>query len=51
MLLQQAGDRFRLHDPGSWPQQAQMAADGQWEMLKELQDYLIGGREKKINDT
>ncbi|MCB0640260.1 MAG: hypothetical protein KDC44_01410 [Phaeodactylibacter sp.] len=43
-ILTDAGDRFRMHDPTTWPQQAQLAANGQWEMLKEYQDFLIGGR-------
>lgn len=43
-ILADAGDRFRMHDPTTWPQQAQLAANGQWEMLKEYQDFLIGGR-------
>ena len=44
-LLDQAGDRFRMHDPSTWPQQAQLAANSQWEMLKEYQDFLVGGRD------
>lgn len=46
-ILRNAGDRFRLHDPSTWPQQAVFAATGQWEKLKEYQDYLIGGRDIK----
>lgn len=34
------------HVPDTWPQQAQLAADGNWEELKELQDRLDGGVEK-----
>ncbi len=31
------------HIPDTWPQQAQLAADGKWDELKELQDKLDGG--------
>jgi len=31
------------HVPDTWPQQAQLAADGKWDELKELQDKLDGG--------
>lgn len=46
-ILREAGDRFRIHDPSTWPMQAQMAADGEWDKLKDYQDFLQGGREKK----
>ena len=29
-ILASAGGSFASHDPGTWPQQAQMAAEGQW---------------------
>ena len=44
-LLRRGGDRYRMHDPKSWPDQARLAAEGRWEELKELQDILQGGRE------
>ena len=44
-LLRRGGDRYRMHDPKSWPDQAKLAAEGRWEELKELQDILSGGRE------
>jgi predicted flap endonuclease-1-like 5' DNA nuclease len=31
-------------DPGTWPKQAQMAAAGQWDVLKTYQDTLDGGK-------
>ncbi len=31
--------------PATWPQQAQLAADGKWDELATLQDKLEGGRE------
>ncbi len=46
-VLDEAGSRYRMHDPGTWAQQAQLAADGKWEELEELQDRLKGGREEK----
>jgi len=44
-LLRRGGDRYRMHDPTSWPDQAKLAAEGRWEELKEYQDVLQGGRE------
>ena len=41
-LLQQAN--LRLADPGTWPEQAQLAAEGKWDAFKTLQDNLKGGR-------
>jgi len=32
------------HVPDTWPQQAQLAADGKWDELKVLQDKLDGGK-------
>ncbi|AXT57003.1 50S ribosomal protein L21 [Aquimarina sp. MMG015] len=34
------------HVPDTWPKQAEMAADGKWDELKEWQDKLDGGIEK-----
>lgn len=47
VILADAGDRFKLHDPGTWPTQARLAARGEWNLLREYQDDLKGGREKK----
>ena len=33
-----------VHDPSSWPQQAALARDGEWEELEALQDKLEGGK-------
>ena len=44
-ILDGGGERFQMHDPKTWPEQAQLAADGQWEKLDEWQDLLRGGRE------
>lgn len=43
-ILDAAGSRFKVHDPATWPQQAQLAAEGKWEELKTLQDQLNGGK-------
>lgn len=44
-ILDKAGPRYRIHDPGTWPRQAALAAAGSWDELEELQDRLKGGRE------
>ena len=44
-ILDAAGSRYRIHDPGTWPRQAGLAADGKWDELEKLQDELKGGRE------
>ena len=43
-ILHAAGNRYKMHQPDSWPDQAALAANGQWKDLKELQDKLNGGR-------
>jgi predicted flap endonuclease-1-like 5' DNA nuclease len=35
---------LRLADPSTWPEQARLAAAGDWEALEGLQDKLKGGR-------
>jgi hypothetical protein len=45
-VLDQAGSRYRAHDPSTWPQQAAMARDGRWEELRQWQEKLKGGRRK-----
>ncbi|WP_052354200.1 hypothetical protein [Flectobacillus major] len=44
-LLHLAGPRFQMHDPSTWPRQAQMAANGNWQELKDWQDILNKGKE------
>lgn len=44
-ILADAGERYRLADPTSWPKQAGLAANGKWDELKEYQDYLSGGKD------
>jgi predicted flap endonuclease-1-like 5' DNA nuclease len=36
--------KLQMMNPASWPQQAQLAANGEWEALQKLQDELKGGR-------
>ncbi|MCG3209929.1 MAG: NAD(P)H-quinone oxidoreductase subunit I, chloroplastic [Anaerolineae bacterium] len=35
---------LRLADPGTWPEQAQLAANGEWDALAKLQDELHHGK-------
>jgi nucleotidyltransferase/DNA polymerase involved in DNA repair len=44
-VLRGGGDRFKMHDPTSWPDQAKLAAEERWDELQELQDILQGGRD------
>lgn len=44
-ILDNAGPRYRMHQPTTWANQAQMAANGEWERLEKYQDWLDGGRE------
>jgi len=43
-VLDEAGSRYRMHDPGTWAEQAALAADGKWDELEALQDKLDGGK-------
>ena len=42
-ILESAGPRYQMHNPTTWPQQATLAANGDWDGLKKLQDKLNGG--------
>lgn len=44
-ILEAAEGNFAMHDPTTWPKQAQLAADGKWDELTALQDELDGGKE------
>ena len=37
-VLNSGGKRFEIHNPGTWPSQAEMAAQGKWAELKKWQD-------------
>ena len=43
-ILNKAGKRYKLADPGTWPKQAGMCADGKWDELTAYQDELNGGK-------
>ncbi len=44
-ILAAAGSRYASKNPSTWPHQAQLAANGQWDELKDLQEKLKGGIE------
>jgi predicted flap endonuclease-1-like 5' DNA nuclease len=43
-MLQDAGPRFAMHDPSTWPQQARLLATGSWAEFAALTEQLDGGR-------
>jgi small subunit ribosomal protein S1 len=43
-ILAAAGNRYKMHDPTTWPDQAKMADQGEWDKLKKWQDELEGGK-------
>ena len=43
-VLDDAGPRYRVHNPKTWAQQAKLAAEGKWEELKKWQGELKGGK-------
>ncbi len=45
-ILNQAGPRYKLADPSTWPKQAKLAHKGNWNELRTYQDFLNGGKEK-----
>ncbi len=45
-ILEDAGSRYASKNPGSWPKQAKMAAEGKWDELNKWQDETKGGIEK-----
>ncbi len=44
-ILDAAGDRYKIHNPGTWAKQALMASQGKWQELKEWQKSHKGGKE------
>jgi predicted flap endonuclease-1-like 5' DNA nuclease len=44
-ILDNGGDRFRVHNPGTWPKQSEMAYQGKWKELNEWQLKHIAGKE------
>lgn len=43
-MLDAAGPRYQIHQPGTWPQQAELLATGQWDAFVALTDSLDHGR-------
>lgn len=43
-ILGAAGPQLAMHDPGTWPSQANLAANDQWDTLKSVQGFLKGGK-------
>lgn len=44
-IIEEAGPRYRSHDPKTWAIQARMAAKGEWKKLQAYQEALAGGGE------
>ena len=45
-ILAEAGSRYKMIVPDTWPEQAALAAEDKWDELKSLQDKLSGGKRK-----
>jgi predicted flap endonuclease-1-like 5' DNA nuclease len=45
LILEQNEAHYHMHDSTTWPAQARLAANGDWDVLEDYQDELIGGRE------
>ncbi len=43
-ILEQAGKRYQMHDPATWPKQAALARDGKTTELSKLQGELKAGK-------
>lgn len=43
-ILDGGGPQYNIHDPETWPQQADLASKEKWDDLKKLQDELTGGK-------
>ena len=43
-ILLAEGPQYKVHDPGTWPEQAAMARDGRWDELTKWQNTLKGGK-------
>lgn len=43
-ILDQAGPRYKMHEPATWSKQAKLAASGDWASLSTLQEQLKGGK-------
>ena len=43
-ILDDAGSRYQMHNPATWPDEAKMAAEGKFAELLKWQDELDGGK-------
>ncbi|MBP1838484.1 hypothetical protein [Formosa algae] len=43
-ILKGGGEAYKIHNPGTWPEQAKLAYEGQWKKLLDWQDKLDGGK-------
>ena len=43
-ILNSAGERYRIHDPSTWPEQSRLAFENKWSELEEYQNFLSGGK-------
>jgi|GEM_PF-3359915 len=43
-VLDEAGDRFQLHDPSNWPEQCRMMVENRWDELRKYQRKLSSAR-------
>lgn len=43
-ILLEQGARYNRFDPTTWPEQAKLAAAGEWDKLKKWQDEMDGGK-------
>ena len=47
-ILADAGPRFKIaNHPDTWPQQARLCASGKWQELREYQDVLVDGIDRR----
>jgi large subunit ribosomal protein L21 len=45
-LMKAGGPRFASHDPTTWPEQAKLAAAGDWDAFNKLTGELVAGKRK-----
>lgn len=45
--MEKADPKYRIHNPKTWPRQAELASQGKWDELIEYQKFLDTGEEKK----
>jgi predicted flap endonuclease-1-like 5' DNA nuclease len=43
-IINEAGEAFRIHDPGTWPEQAKLLSEGKLEAFEKLTEELKGGK-------